>query len=377
MRKFLCLLCLFSLVGASPADALLENLLGEKKEAVAEKKTYPIQDEASFIAGTKSFHEIPFNNPRLEFDILLPKDWISEPLLTDASTNLGAKILTDIARFQSPLIGIHRASFTLQAVRLEHEGTAVAWLQNHISTNGYILQAPVVAENHRIAQAVFSYVDSAFLPVDSTIRAEINGNALVLARFDIPQPLKEELSFLRTRAMQSFRLTLTTDAPVEQQVPYTLSTAIKLGYPASWTIQKADTKDILRMAFDLHRLSSKQELLGLVRFAVIRRANYTTLQRELGFLKDFFQTGLKIHFTRLIETKEIPNVSSRFLFSRLESYETESQAAGKRGQEVHLAILGDAEWYVIAYLMTPPEQNARMTWAENVRAFDVILQSIR
>lgn len=370
-----CFLACF-LSAPAPAHALLDKLLGKKEAAPIHIKKYPIQDEDSFIAGTKSFHEIPFNNPRLEFDVLLPKNWISEPLLTGASTDLSPKILTEIAHFESPLIGIHHAVFTVHALRLEREMTAEQWLKHHLSSNGFTISGPVRSSGDKLAAAHFTYVQDT-LVMDASIRAEINGNAIIVARFDAPLPLREDLSFLQQRTVQSFRLILTTNDPVEPQTPYTLSNALKLAYPASWTLQNANLKDNQRMSFDLHRLSSADNLLGLVRFAVIRRANYTTLTRELDLLAGFFDKNMDIRFTNLLTSAAIPGISSRFLFSRLEAYEAESKLTASKKQEVHLAILGDSDWYVIAYLMTPPEKNTPITWAENTQAFKIILQSIR
>ena len=127
---------------------------------------------------------------------------------------------------------------------------------------------------------------------------------------------------------------------------------------------------------ELYSKSKGARIDGLIRFLVIRRTADTNLKKEAEDLKKYFDTFLKIDFKKLVSSNKAP-VSDRFLFSRYEVYQVASKKENTADQELRLIVLGDKDWYVFAFLLTPSDVDNFYTWACNTRAFDMIVKKLR
>lgn len=362
-----------------PSFAAL-NLFNKKaapQQIPAQNNQYYINDEASFSAVAKSFHRIPFNDPQLEFDILMPKDWTSEQTIQSENTaDLTLKILGDIARFRSPYIGTMQAVVTIQSAKLDREITAENWLKNYVLTNGFDIDGNVEAFNDKKANV---YCVSSFEGKSNYtyLSAQINGNNIIVIRFETPIYLKEPLAFLRKRVIDSFKFILTTEQSIETVKNFNFSDVAKITYPQSWTVSNVETRDITRMSMQLYSKDQNDQINGLIRFVIIRRHGDTTLRKEADEIKKFFETFLNLEFKKLVSSDKPATTPSRFLFSRYEIYQVQPKKENALNQEVRLVTFGDKEWYIFAFVLTPPETDNFYVWACNTRAFDMIVQSLR
>src|SRR3972149_7827325 len=134
-------LLIFSLIVLALGGGALFWLKGAPPRQQAQQ--FHIHDEASFNAGAKTFHETPFNDYKLEFDILLPQDWAVERLAKTSFPAAGQNIPEDVIRFKSPMIGTEQAVITIQSMRLDHEISAENWLKNYAYMNNYSVQEKV------------------------------------------------------------------------------------------------------------------------------------------------------------------------------------------------------------------------------------------
>jgi len=97
---------------------------------------------------------------------------------------------------------------------------------------------------------------------------------------------------------------------------------------------------------------------------------------EIEGLKKNFEDTMKIEFVRLETSRKAP-VYDRFIFNRYETYEIKNKQRGVSSQKLHLVILGDKEWYIVLYLLTPREDDNLYNWARNVASFESILRSLK
>lgn len=370
-----CIACLLIVILAGAPPAASASIFGRDNKPVQQEKKNPIHDEESFKAQAISFHQVPFNNPKYEFSILLPKDWTSGSVATSVAPTLQKDIPEDIARFKSPMIGTAQASITIQAAHLNYEISVENWLKNYALTNGYALQEKVTPLGGNKASMAYIYVHE----ITSTYvytTAQINANTVIMARFEIPLYLKEPMNFLQRRTIDSFKLILVNDNPIEKQEEYRLSNAVKFFYPESWAVHYPDFRDMNNMSVHLHNETPARTVDGLIRFAAIHRNPQTSLIQEMEKTKKYFGEFLNIKFKQMISS-ETPALNSRFLFSRYEIYTVTSKKDAASKKEVRLAVFGDKDWYIITFLLTPPEGDNLAAWARNTRTFDMVLKSLK
>lgn len=358
--------------GQPPANALAPANQQAEQQAVV--RTYPIQDEASFSALTRVFHMTPLNDPALEFDINLPNEWTVENIATDTTGNIGRKILGDIGRISSPLIGIHRAVVTVKSVRIPHEITAGAWLQTHIMSNSHILQDKIDSKGAARAFAYYTSIHEGQVML-SYATAQFNGAQAVLASFEIPLGLKDELGFIQKRAIESFKLSNLQNTPVEEQKTFTLADAVKFAYPSSWQILPADYRDPNRISVQLMNRSASGITQGYIQIFAIRRRAETNLRGELEFLRALLIEKLDLYIEKMLISSAGPK-TERFSFSRREAY-TSTGRQNRLAQQIELVVLGNADFYIFAVLLTPDPAREIYNGARNLRSFDLISRSIQ
>ncbi len=364
-----------SLVLPQPAAALLGGLFKKNPAASSQPRKFPIHDEESFRKNTTSFHLTPFNNPKLEFDILLPKDWEAVSLGQDTAAMLSHKILNEAARFKSPIIDTAQAVVIVQSMNLPDEISAENWLKNHAFTNGYSLQEKITPlGNKKAATAFISIFEGKSTYTYATVH--INGNVAVMARFEIPLALKNLLGFLQKRAIDSFRLIITTDDSVEVQKTYLMGEALKFSYPESWSFYQAETANPQRLSMQIHNTTPAKKIEGIIHFMAVRRSAKTDLLQELEGLKTYCDDRLAINIKKLLSSGPTA-ASGRFLFSRAETYQVAPKNNALAEQELRLVVLGDKNWYIFILLLTPTEASNLYTWANNTQVLELILKSLK
>jgi hypothetical protein len=352
----------------------LDKIFGKKKEA-AVVDHYAIHDEASFKALTKTFHQIPYSNPKMEYDIAVPKNWTIEQVAKDTRPELSNMILKDIVRFKSPLIGTYHVSITVRSIQLTQELSTDIWLKNYIISQGYTLQNNVTAQSSKRASASFIQTLEGKSVYTYTV-AQANGNIMMMARFDVPIELQEYLDFVTKRTIDSFRLIQPNIDSIESQKTFTLADAIKFSYPESWAINDPDFRNPSRMSVQLLQRDQNEQINGFIRFIAIRRSPQTTLKKESEALRTYLNDSVGVDIIKLKSSSKAA-AYSRFSFSRYEIYQIASKKSNKRDQELHSIVLGDKDWYIFIFLLTPTETNNLLFWAHNTLSLEMILNSMK
>lgn len=355
---------------AAPAGAALFGKPQQVKTDV-----YPIHDDATFAEKTKTFDVPLFDKPELEYVITLPKDWQMENVadfLPQADNLNTQKILEDVTRFKSPFIGTSQLTTTIQIMQLDHEISARDWLKNHIIVSGYAPDGEMTHNGTSRASAAFFYTLNG-VSFYSYATAQITGNHILVARFDIPANMKEPLNFFQKKAIDSFKILYPKDDPIEPQLTFTMADAIKFNYPGSWDTTGTNLKDLNRLTVRLNNRDVSGTLQGLIQTVAVRRTRSTQILDEVENIKKYF-TGLGFNIVEMTESKTAP-VSKRFIFNRYEIYKIQKE--GQNVQELHLVTLGDASWYVLSYMVTPQEHDNLYTWGRNTRTFELMMKSFK
>jgi hypothetical protein len=380
MLAFICIAAVTAgLSTPGTAWALLDNLLQQQKQVhnqIPLDKIYPVQDEDTFEGVAKSFHGTPFNDPQLEYEITMPKDWTyQQTAQVHDAYGVSRELMGDLAHFKSPVINTMEAVITIQSIKLTREVSAENWLKDYMFTTGCDLQDTVIPVDLKKASAnCISTVEGKSDYIYMTM--QINGSNAVVVRFESPLALKDALAFVRKRIVDSFRFILKTDNPIEVQKSFNFADALKFSYPQSLVINHIDDKDTRHMSMQLYNQSKGARVDGLIRFQVAKRSTDTNLNKEIGDLKSFIDNFLGIECKKLISSDKAP-VADRFIFSRYEVYQVASKQENAIDQELRLVVLGDHDWYIFAFLLTPSENVDFPTWANNVQDFDMIVRDFR
>ena len=364
----------------SPAHAFL-GLFNNNQERVDETPTTlteNIKDEAGFKKNTKMFADIPYNDTTMEYEIYLPSDWEDMSASTeigDDSADLNQKLLGKIGNYQGPIIGPSRPAVSIFAVELQHEITAKDWIENYILNTGAALSAPPNSQSSKSANA--SYVSfSGLLASDIYTKTLIYGNIAILVQASIPLSQKEGLSFLQHRIVESFKLRTPKEGSIEPSKSFTITDALKFSYPDSWQVAYPDFKDSLRLSMQLQNRNAADKIDGVIQFMAVARGPETNIKLEIQRLKDQLASAYKLNIKEMTSSTAAA-VYSRFIFARQEVYAVGFSKDGPAEKELWLTALGDKDWYIFIYLITPSRANSLYTWARNTRAFDLIMQSLK
>jgi len=397
--RALALVCLLGLIAVAgfavaPAHAVvdLKGMFGKQapvSDSDRYRAIYPIQNENDFEPIAKSYHGTPYNDPQIEFEIMIPKDWVPVEM-SDAHSLSGAnnKLIGDLVHFRSPVIAAMRADVTVQVVKLPQDISAENWLKGFILSNKYNLQGTVKPVNEKKAGAECVETNPDGSSSYTYITAQINANNAVIVRFDSPLQLKDVLAFIRKRIVDSFRFILETDQPIEPLKSFNFSTALKFRYPESLVVSHVDVGDTRSMSAwftnqskpleitDRSRGKFAPQTLGLMRFVVVKRSHNTSLKKETEDMHDFVTKNLDLDFKKLVSYDKVP-VSNRFLFSRYEIYQVIPKKSNPIPEEIRFVALGDRNWYVLGLLFTPSESEDFYNWAVNTQYFDMIIRDFR
>ncbi|HCS22644.1 MAG TPA: hypothetical protein DIW20_02755 [Rhodospirillaceae bacterium] len=337
---------------------------------------HPIHDEQTFEQLTTVHTVMPFKRADLYFTMNLPRDWQTDMLPDDKAT-LSGRIIGDIARFSSPMIGTKRIRASVHGAYIEHEISASNWLRNYILSSGFAPEGDIITDekNPRRASIFFVNLDNGE-SFYNYITAQISGNVMMMARVQVPQNLREYAKFLQKRLVDSFSLTYPKEGPIEPQRTFMMMDAAKMSLPESWENVAQNFKDMNRLSVQLHNKNATGGVDGFIQMLGVRRNRGTNLMKEIDEIKKLLDTQFNLEVTEM-ESSEQSVAYDRFIFNRYEVYNIESRRIGQSKQDLHLVVLGDKEWYLIIFLITMREQERLYAWARNVQTLEEIVRSIR
>lgn len=355
---------------------ILDGFFSKKEENSQQQVwQHAINNDETFDAVKKTHEILPFERVELSMAFDLPNDWQGEVFAEGKNYELSQKILGDIAIFKSPLIGTARGVVTIHALTLEHEISAGHWLKNYILANGFSPDGELIEKSNTSASAFYINIEKG-ISTHTYIGAHISGNTMVLVRFVIPLDLKDYVTYLQKRIIDSFHLTYPKDSAIEQQKVFTMVDSIKFNYPESWLVVAPDFRDMNKLTVQLHNKDSAGVAQGFIRIVAVRRNRSTDLDKEIQSLREYFKDNMKLQFQKM-ESSSKSQAYDRFVFNRVEKYLVSNPEKPDFVQRVNLVVLGDKEWYILMFLLSPREEEDLYNSARNEQSFDVLIKSIK
>jgi hypothetical protein len=368
---------------ASPAGAgILDWLFGKGQGQVEQKaETYFVHDEASFKANSRVVHMRPYSDANLEFDITVPNGWTADDVTQNQQSvgiqqSTGQRMIGDLASIRSEMIGIHRVNISVYLQTVKEDISARNWLRVFLSRNGYIAEGDGVQEEGPYrASARYSWVEG-MDTLSSYISVQITGNTVILSRADAPLAIKDRLAYAQKAVADSLKLFYPRNAYIEEAKGVGLSDSIKLSYPVSWKPNSPDMRDSSRMAIQLLNRDLEGKIVGFIRVTAVRRGEGRTLAGEIDALKAHLSDFVGLNVRHMETSAKPEKVSPRFAFARTETYSVGYKKPGLSDPFLRLVVLGDKNWYILAYLISPPEKEDLYMWGRNMRAMDIVMETM-
>lgn len=365
-----------ALWASTDAKAFLGMGGGEQQQQqVQQAPVYKIHDEETFKKGTKNFHLLPYGDINLEFEISLPTDWSVEPN-SKTAPDFAKKLIAHVASFSNPPSEAVRLFVTVEALQLDHEIDATSWLSQYLFKAGYTPEQTTTIDVRR-ASATYVLARPNGASFQTYVTAQISGNLVILARYEMPLAYKEYMGFLQKKSIDSFRLVYLQETLIEQHKAFTLVDALKLNYPESWNVAGSDLSDITKLSMQLHNRNPAGVLEGFIRVYAARRSDETNFVAETTRTRDFFNKDMNIEFLKMESSENFKANSPRFHFGRLENYRIKFKKGETQEQEFRLLVLADPEWYIFITMISPRKDYDLYTWARHNRTFELIAQSLK
>jgi len=382
LRAFKIILVLtgVALFWSAPAIA---QAIGIDLSGLPKVKEYESVPQAQFETTTKPIkEEKPYNDPRLTYELRIPKEWTDNVQAPPAGLDTGKQLLGDnvlviLGRYIAPPKNFERSYITVEAQEMGYEISAQNWFVNFILNNGYSLSA-LSEKSEREIEALYVHVDK-----DQTFvvraRVIINGPRLTMIRYYLPQTNYDEEKIEQAQIISTFKLNHEREKTIEKHLEYGFLDQSYFNYPASWNLREKSVLSIERMYALLYqeRKDGKASVLdGHIKITVISRLLKTTLPQEI----EKFRDDLNIPDYKLgnlienIEYKYDPSIKN----GKAQIYKLVPAAAPRmKDYEFAVAAMEGEDYFYITSLITPSREQDFYMWARNLEAFKVVNQSIR
>lgn len=360
--------------------------LGINVSSVPQIKPTKILPEKDFEAATKlSSENSPYDEPRISYSIRLPKDWTDNdqkiPVGSGGGVVLDSRVLGIMARHTARPKNLLRSYLQIEAQRLTYEISAKNWLVNFVLGNGFSLTAMTDASEREVEALYVQVIKDQTYVVRA--RVLLNGPALVMVRYYLPQENFEAERAQQEQVVSSFKLLQPTNERVEKQATYGFLDQSYFSYPESWTLKERSILSVERMSALLYQAREEGEgrtyrlvLDGHIRIQLVSRLLKTTLEQEIETFRknlnipDYDVGGLIEHVTY----KYDPTIKS----GKAQIYElAPKDKSYMQPYEFLVTIMEGEDYYYITSMITRARQEDFARWAQNMEAAKIINESVR
>lgn len=333
--------------------------------------------QAEFEAATQLIDETPFGDEALSFQVRLPKDWRAEvapPGAVKAGDSLSNKVLGELARYVSPSRLDLRSYFTLEALEQSYEISARNWLINYLFNNGQTLNA-LTEKSEQEVEAI--YVD---VQGDTTyavrIKAFVNGPRILLARYYVPQQDYQDERVMQAQSIASLTLPHMDASGIEEKKSYGFLDQSYFDYPVSWTLSAPLIKSIERMRAMLYTGEIEGKPEGQINVYLTSRLLGTELSSEVKRYRDKLIDIPGYALGERIDSYDVP-YSKDISFGVTEAYKLVPTPITMMPYELVVAVMQGDDYYYMVTLLTPARDAEFYTWSRNMRAFRVVVETMR
>lgn len=332
--------------------------------------------EAEFDAATQLVESVPYGDETLKYQIRLPKDWTSEdpapPL--KAQEPLSKKVLGELVKYVSPPRLERRSYFIMEALEQTYEVSARNWLINYLIHNGYTLNS-LTEYSERAVEAMYVEVHGDMTYAVRT-RAFVNGPRVIVGRYYVPQEDFEAERTMQAQVMASLQFPFHPVGGIETWKTFGFLDQSYFDYPVSWTLTAPLIKSIERMSAMLFTGKVEGKPDGQINVYATSRLLDVTLQDEIKRHRDKVINIPGYTLGKRIETIESP-LNKDISFGKIEAYEMNPSAITMIKYELVFAVLQGDDYYYFVSLLTPARSHDFYLWSRNIRAFRVIVETMR
>lgn len=341
----------------------------------------------------KTFSEVPFGDTELEYSVALPNAWVRSNF---AQYGLPGEekylILTNIARYFGQAIGDVRPYLWIEALRLKREITARDYMYGYFANRG------ISPETERInsetdAEALFVEVQNNQGSYAVHGRFIIHGDTLVLVKMGVPVRSYKELRNHVGYTITSFDLKNSIDRIIEERKTFKLLNVLSFDHLVSWTPAHIERDSTLKTGMELHNLHKDGGLNGVIYLKAYRKTSAINEDKLWQEIEEFLsQRGFSILEEKTeeqesLKTLEGVNVYDDFsqktydiTFKTLlkqTDFDIERSEANIIRQTMHVTRFDNGNYIVYAILVTPENNKYYMTWAQNIFAYNLLLETLK
>lgn len=367
---FFFLITFLSLSGSVPSANAQKIMEQFKKEL----PVYDFLPQDEFDKKT-IFHEVvPQGDKELTFSISLPKDWQESKELSLNSQKVSNKVFGEIAKYHSPSRPIGRSRFTIEAIKIDYEISAMHWFMNFVLKNAITLEGIKEYSPSRV-EALYVVVEK---DVNYAVRsiAQITGNRMVLARFFTPFTAWDQERALQNQVMSTFDLKKPKAVDIEALKDFVFLDIAKMKYPESWYLKEPNTRSVDEMGLRLVNLNEINVLNGRIDVALVSSYSERTLEQQYDWhKKEIENTGLQI---KALIGKEEDNFEfhPEMDYAFVDVYAAQNKVPYIINYELWVAVMAGEGYFYYVTLLTPSRDDEFFVWSRNVEAFKIVARNI-
>lgn len=372
IRYFIVLALIFPIFAGIPSGAAQAQKIMEQFEK--ELPTYPPLPIEEFEEKTEPHDVVPFNDKELTYSINLPKGWSENEDKSLNNYTVSDKVLGEIAEYYSPARAGGRSRFTIEALEIKYEISALHWFMNYALTNSLSLEG--------VKEYTKSKVEALYIVVEKDVNyavrtvAQISGNRIILAKFYTPFTVWNEERALQNQVMNTFDLKYPKSVNIEKLKSMIFLDVAEMQYPESWYLKDPNTRSVDEMSVRLVNLNEINVLNGKIDVNIISTYSEQKLEERYEWhKKEIEKTGLQI---KGLIGKEEDNFEfhPEMDFAFVDAYAAQNKVPYIINYELWIAVMAGEGYFYYVTLLTPSRDDEFFVWSRNVEAFKILVKNI-
>ena len=333
-------------------------------------------DEKDFMDATQPFHELPYDEEALEFNIRLPKDWDISNQINAASFSLNEKIFTNLNMFKSkPRMG-GQSTIELKAMNLDFYLTAKQWYMNYLLSNGYTTEA-MVADNDQKIESLRVITEQDITYIQRTV-VYINGDKVIALEYSIPSMFWEQEKSIQASIIDTFQLV--NPKPIEKvkMLDFQFLDIAEMSYPENWKLLARPMRSVDQMNIKILNVQDASDSVkssqGNIDITLISNRQANSIIEEIStYKKELESTGVLVG--RKLENVEDINYFDTPAFVATEVYEGIDSKNDAAQYELWFTVMTSGNYFYFFTLLTPSRNTSYIPWTYNTRGYKMILET--
>ena len=349
-------------------------------------KAFPkldLEPEDKFNDSTLQYHEVPMNDPALEYKIRIPKDWVDLSNKTNSTLAINENIPTELAYYKSPPnLGGYRSFLRVLVTKISFQMTAQQWYMQRLLKSGNTMQAFEVDGPYRVESLTMT-IDDGVSYIVRTLSV-INADKMFQVEYTMPVDNWNDEKAEQEQVVHSFEIVNEQHQIIGDFKKYQFLDVAEISYPSSWEVVSSPAKDINILTAQLVSFGTSKNVgfrrtvrpvLGKIDIDIISSFNDTTIQDELRKFKAKLQEQNLVVADR-VEVLDGIDFAKSIDNHYSEVYDVMNASTGSNDFELWYTIMTSGNYYYYIALLTPTREGDFFLWVDNTQTYKLLLQSI-